>query len=215
MTTATKLTAALSFLLVVSCSSQKKEADNSAANGKMDQKEMAIVGQSSGTEYTYTGTPVTIAGITFTPASQWVDLGPSGMRKADYYFKPISGETDSATLSVFYFGPEGGGTIDANLDRWIAQMTMTDGSDPKSKAIEYVMTVDGLPVHVVSVTGNYNAPVGGMMSGQTVSKDDYVLVGAVVEAPEGNIFFKETGPEKTARAMAEGFLTMLKQIKKA
>ncbi len=215
MTTATKLLMVLSLLLVISCSKEKKQAENSGAAGSTDQKEMAIIGQKSGMEFTMTGTPVTIAGITFTPASQWTDLGPSGMRKADYFLKPIAGETDSATLSVFYFGQGGGGTIDANIDRWIAQMTMPDGSDPKTAAIQYVMTVDGMPVHVVSVTGNYNAPVGGMMSGQTVSKDNYVLVGAVVEAPEGNVFFKETGPEKTARAMAEGFLDMLKQLKKS
>ncbi len=214
MTTTTKLLTVLSLLTVVACSQQKKQADN-ATTSQSDDKEMAIIGEKSGTEFTFTGASVTIAGITFTPATQWVDLGPSGMRKADYYFGPIDNESDSATLSIFYFGQGGGGTIEANLDRWLTQLSMPDSSDPKAASIQYVTTVEGMPVHIVSVSGNYNAPVGGMMSGETVSKNNYVLVGAVVEAPEGNVFFKETGPEKTARAMAEGFLAMIKQIKKA
>jgi hypothetical protein len=41
------------------------------------------------------------------------------------------------------------------------------------------------------------------------------MAAAVVEAPQGSIFFKLTGPEKSASQMVEEFKTALLGIKKA
>jgi len=210
----------LLLLCFVSCSSDKKnEAGNNTALAdttlKPDQVSMKIDNyQMSGIPFDLNGKPVSIAGITFTPASQWKDFGPSNMRQADYAYGPLENDVDSATLSVFYFGQSNGGSTEANLDRWIRQMSFPDNRDPHKAAIRNNITVEDMPVHIVTVLGNYNAPVGGMMSGQTVSKENYRLIGIVVEAPEGNLFFKLTGPEYTARIMTEAFMTMIKQIKK-
>jgi len=199
---------AAAALLMTACSG-KKEADA----GKTTPAASAA-DNINPANYDLNGTPVTLAGITFTPPTGWTDLGPSGMRKASYYLSPVKGETDSATVTVFYFGPSSGGTIDANIDRWIGQMSVA-GGDSKAASQKYTMTVEGMPVHVVSVDGTYNASMGGPMSGQTEAKADYTMVGVVVEAPEGNVFFKLTGPKATAKQMTDEFLAMVKAIKKS
>ncbi|NOY88811.1 MAG: hypothetical protein GXO93_05405 [FCB group bacterium] len=199
---------ALIIVSLVACSSNKKNSQPTAKNSSATQAE------SSGIPFDLNGKPVSIAGITFTPASQWKDLGPSGMRKANYTFGPLKNDADSATLAVFYFGKTGGGSIKANLERWIGQMSSPDTSASQKNVTQSEITVDGMKVHILKVTGTYNAFTGGMMTGKTVPKENYLMDGVVLEAPEGNLFFKLTGPEYTANVMSEAFMAMIKAIKK-
>ncbi len=199
-------------LIVVSCG---KKEDNSSAKSETSSS-VDVNGnfalESSGVTFTLSGTPITLAGVTLIPASEWADFGPSGMRKASYAFGPLEGETDSATVTVFYFGADGGGTIQANLDRWAGQMSPAEGADSSSFVQRGEMISGGMKTHLIKVNGSYNA--GGMMSGTPVVKDNYTMIGAVIEAPEGNIFLKLTGPTKTANAMGEAMIEMLKAVKK-
>jgi hypothetical protein len=51
------------------------------------------------------------------------------------------------------------------------------------------------------------------MPGQPTSpKGNYALLGAIAEGPEGNVFFKLTGPRKTVRAAAKQFDAMLRTL---
>ncbi len=50
----------------------------------------------SGIEFTLDGKPMSIDGITFTPASQWEDFGPSGMRAASYAYGPLVEASNAA-----------------------------------------------------------------------------------------------------------------------
>jgi hypothetical protein len=56
----------------------------------------------------------------------------------------------------------------------------------------------------VQVTGTYLAPAGPMMQSQG-KKTGYRLLGAIVAAPEGNVFFKLTGPAATLAAAQPEF----------
>jgi len=162
------------------------------------------------------GTPVSLAGITFTPPTVWKDQGPSGMRKADYTYGPTGNDTDSSTVTAFYFGPSSGGGIEANINRWIKQMTLPDGADPETAVSREESEVDGMKVHTVQLPGTYNASMGGpMMGGNTQPKEDYFMSAVVLEAPEGNVFFKLTGPKETAAEMNIAFQAMLAGITKS
>ena len=59
---------------------------------------------------------------------------------------------------IFYFGGEGG-TIAANLDRWISQMEQPDGRPSHEVAISTTFEANGLPVTVLDVPGTFVAPV--------------------------------------------------------
>lgn len=205
-----KIIAVCSLVAFVAVSCGKKSGEAAKTDGVS-----VTVGDfnlpASGVTFTLNGTPVTLAGVTFTPPSEWTDFGPSGMRKASYAFGPIKGETDSATVTVFYFGQGGGGTIEANLDRWVGQMVMPEGSNPDAFVQKGEMMVGDMKVHLLKVEGTFKA--GGMMMTTPVEKENYLMVGVVVEAPEGNIFFKMTGPKETGAAMAEALIAMVKDIK--
>ena len=224
------ITAAFTFVLV-SCSSDNSDSSkkDSGSNQiqetaksdpyKSEQKSsggMEVTFDNykmSGIEFTLDGKPMSIAGITFTPASEWQDFGSSGMRAASYSYGPLEPDKDSATMAVFHFGKGQGGTIEANMDRWIKQFSLPDGRDPATAAIRYDRQVAGYPAHVVTLFGIYNESVRPM-SPEKIAREEYRLVAIIVEAPGGNVFFKLTGPDKTATIMIEAFITMINQAVK-
>jgi hypothetical protein len=170
------------------------------------------------TQFDETGSPsrggTTVAGVSFDPPSHWQDLGESGMRQAQYRLAPVDGDTAAAEVNVFYFGPESGGGVEANLQRWIGQITLPDGGDPAAQATRSKFTADGMPGHIVSVDGSYKSGGGRPMGGGGEILPGYRLVGVVIEGPQGSLFFKLTGPVATAGAMENDLLTMVKGARK-
>ena len=92
-------------------------------------------------------------------------------------------------------------------------MALPDGSDPHALAGQSHFATDGMNVHWVQISGTYNS--GGMMGAPVVPKPNYIMAAAVLEAPQGNLFFKLTGPQKTATKMIEGFKAMMLAVKKS
>ena len=156
----------------------------------------------------------TIAGVTFKAPGSWKDLGSDGMRQAQFRLAPVEGDAAEGEINVFYFGPESGGGVEANLQRWIGQITLPDGGDPTAKAERSTFTTDGMPGHIVSLDGSYKSGGGRPMGGGGETLPGYRLVGVVIEGPQGSVFFKLTGPEATARAMEDDLLTMVKGARK-
>lgn len=170
------------------------------------------------TQFDETGSPnrgdTTVAGITFFPPSHWQDLGASGMRQAQYRLAPIDGDAAPGEVNVFYFGPQSGGGVEANLQRWIGQMSLPDGGDAATQAVRSEFVADGMPGHIVSLDGSYKSGGGRPMGGGGEILPGYRLVGVVLEGPEGSLFFKLTGPVATAQAMEKDLLTMVKGAQK-
>ncbi|MEN8008183.1 MAG: hypothetical protein ABFS42_14275 [Candidatus Krumholzibacteriota bacterium] len=156
----------------------------------------------------------TIAGVTFSPPDHWRDLGPSGMRQAQYRSAPVEGDAADGEVNVFYFGAQSGGGVEANLQRWIGQITLPDGGDPTASAERSSFTADGMSGHIVSLDGSYKSGGGRPMGGGGEILPGYRLVGVVIEGPQGSLFFKLTGPAATARAMEGDLLTMVKNARK-
>ena len=118
------------------------------------------------------------------------------MRVAQFKLAKAEGDGEGALLVIYYFGQGQGGSAQANIDRWINQIKQPDGQPSKERAKSETLTVNGLRVTTVDVTGNY---AGGMSpdSAPVDSKSLYRLRAAVVETPKGSYFVKLTGPEKT------------------
>jgi len=213
---------ALAGLLVGCSSDQKSETaknnDNSgevarpAATENPD-KTIEVQYEPTGIQFSLAAERDSLAGISFRPVEQWTTLPASGMRKAQWYYGPLEDEKDSAVCVVYYFGPASGGGVQANLDRWIKQMTLPDGRDPKEAAIQYTLDVDGMTTHVLSLYGTYNESMTPM-GGNAVAHENYRMAAVIFEGPQGSVFFKLTGPDYTARAMIEGFMPMIKDVKK-
>ena len=73
--------------------------------------------------------------------------------------------------------------------------------------------VNGIKVTLVKVSGTYLAPGGPMMQSQG-KKENYRLLGAIAEAPEGSVFFKFTGPAATVSAAEENFNSFISSLTK-
>ena len=156
----------------------------------------------------------TVAGIAFTPPTHWRDLEASGMRQAQFRLPPVQGESEEAEVNVFYFGPQSGGGVQANLERWIGQMELPEGADPGTAITRSTFTADGMNGHLVSLDGTYMKSARPM-GGEKTPHPGYRLVGVVLEGPQGSLFFKLTGPEKTARAMESDLMKMVQAAVKA
>ncbi len=140
--------------------------------------------------------------IKATIPSEWMEQTPtSSMRKAQYALPKAEGDPEDGELAVFYFGLGQGGSVEANIDRWIGQISQPDGSSSKDKAKTSKKEVSGMTVTLVDVSGTYAA---GMMSAAP-PRPGYRMLAAVVETAEGPFFFKLTGPEKTIQKWAQSF----------
>lgn len=135
----------------------------------------------------------------------WIQETPAtSMRKAQFEL-PGAGDADPAELAIFNF-PGTGGTVQANLQRWYGQFKQPDGGSTQAAAQTQSMTVNGVPVTVVYVTGTYMEPASPMqMGGPTVDKPDYAMLAAIVENGDSPWFIKATGPRATIDHWRDAF----------
>jgi hypothetical protein len=165
------------------------------------------VSGTTGTQTPQTATPTQSASgnLAFTPPEAWVvEKTSSNMRVAQYKLPRNGGDTEDGSLVLYYFGQGQGGGTQANVDRWIGQIHQADGSDSKAKAKSETLTVNGLKVTMVDVSGTYSAEMSPG-SGDFTRKPNYRLRAAVIETPKGSYFAKLTGPEKTIAHWDQAF----------
>ena len=87
------------------------------------------------------GAAVLAAGLTFTTPDGWrQSAGGSSMRVAEFTLPRADGDAEDAQLIVYYFGGQGG-SVDANIQRWVGQMQQPDGRP--SSAVAKKQTADG------------------------------------------------------------------------
>ena len=133
----------------------------------------------------------------------------SSMRAAEY---GVEGDAQ-AELSVFYFGPGQGGEVDANITRWLGQITQPDGSDTAQKQKRTEATSSGIAVTMVEAQGIY---AGGMgMPGAPAAEPitDAILLGAIASGPQGPVFFKLVGPGAAIERARPAFKALIDSLR--
>jgi hypothetical protein len=147
-------------------------------------------------------------GVKWTDPPRWKRLPvTSPMRKASYQVPKADGDAEDGELSVFHFGAGQGGGIEPNVDRWVGQFKGVDKSQVKRSS----RSANGMVQHIIEIErGTFSS---GMPGGPTTPKSDYALLGAIVEAPDGNWFFKLTGPVKTVQKAKDEFTALLDSVK--
>jgi hypothetical protein len=144
------------------------------------------------------------AGLQWTPPAGWKSSGTTSMRAATYPVAPVPGDRDAAECAVYFFGAGQGGTVEANIDRWEGQFKTADGK----------ITIHGLPVTTIDVSGEYSG-MGGPTATAPALVSGYRLLGAIIESPGGNIFIKFTGLAKTVTTNQPKFQQLLNSFEKA
>lgn len=143
-------------------------------------------------------------GLQWTAPANWKSEGQRPMRLATYQLGP------HAECGVFYFGQGQGGSVDANLDRWIGQFVQPDGKPSKAAAKIQKRMIHGLAVTGVDVSGAYT----GMADPTTerAAAPGFRLLGAIAEGPQGSVFFKFTGPADVVAANLAAFDKMIASL---
>jgi len=183
------LVSILMIVLVFGCAEQKSDSHSSSAK-------QLVPGE-----------------ISYSVPEDWQSEKPkSSMRKAQYKIPGNAGGGD-AEMAVFVF-PGTGGSVQANIDRWISQFKQPDGSDSKEKTKLINLTVNNMPVTKMYVTGTYLKSSSQMMMGGPKEEiSEYAMLAAIVETGKDPWFFKMTGPQKTIDHWQPDFDKFVNSIK--
>lgn len=211
--TAIQLILAVATLtLLVSCSKDQPQTGNQQNPQQQQTAQSQQNQQNQPMNNPHAGAAVnTIAGVSWDIPAGWANAGEKPMRVATYLIDPADPKADCA---VYFFGTGQGGDVNANISRWVNQVSQPDGSDSNAKAKHGSVTSDCCEITTVEVDGTYNFSSGPMMQSQE-QRPDYILMAGIAPAPQGNVFFKLTGPKANAEKYREAFTKLLKSVKKA
>ena len=195
------LFAVLSVMLLA-CNNKKQESQVPKELQSQSQQQMP-----SGHPEIGAGSSTSVAGVSWTLPSRWSEGPQKQMRVATYVVPAVSGDADGGECAVFFFGAGQGGDTQMNIDRWVGQFENAKGPDQSGKE------VNGMKVTLVKIAGTYLAPGGPMMQ-SSGKHENYRLLGAIVAAPEGSVFFKFTGPAKTVASAESDFNSLVQSLTK-
>lgn len=152
--------------------------------------------------------PAEDPGIAWQTPTRWEEEPASGMRLANYAIPAPGSGGEPGRCAVYYFGPGQGGGTEANIERWIGEF------ENPSKPAQRTFEVRGMKVTRVEVTGSYMAHAGMSAGGAESPAPGWMLLGAIVEGPNGALFFKLTGPSATVSPATSEFDRLLASIRK-
>jgi len=183
------LIVALIGLLAPSCSKQEEQSMGANRTPSITQGE----------------TPASAAGISWQVPAKWTAGPARQMRVATYAIPALADGSVGGECGVFYFGASEGGDVEANMTRWIGQFEPSDDPERTTR------TIDQMKVHLIDVSGVYLSS-GPMMGGPPQRKEGYRLLGAIVEGPQGSVFFKTTGPADVIEASEADFNHLVESL---
>jgi len=148
----------------------------------------------------------------YSAPSEWsIKPKASSMRLADFVLPRAEGDQEDATLTLYHFGGQGG-DVQANLDRWLSQMTQPDGRPSAERAKTSRLKVNGLTLTVMDLPGTYVAETFPGSS-ERFHKPGFHLRAAVVEGPGGPYYLKLIGPQKTVAKWDEAVQVFLQSLR--
>lgn len=152
------------------------------------------------------------AALTFTTPPGWQAGKPaSSMRVAELTLPRAAGDAEDAQLIVYYFGGQGG-SVDANIERWVGQIQQPDGKTSSAAAKKESRRVNGLAVTLVDVSGTYVAEIAPGAA-ERHNKPQFRLRAGVVQTSNGPYYIKLTGPQKTVAKWDEAFEQFVSSLK--
>lgn len=126
----------------------------------------------------------------------WASKPPSSrMRVAEFVLPKVEGDAEDATLVVTFFGGQGG-TVQANLDRWLTQTAQPDGRPSKDVAKTSSLKTQDLTLTIMDIPGTFVAETAPG-SAEHYNKPGFHFRGAVIQGRGGPFFVRLVGPAKT------------------
>jgi hypothetical protein len=148
--------------------------------------------------------------LTFTIPPGWTRKAPaSRIVEAELAVPPAPGDTTPGRMTAM----GAGGSIEENIRRWVGQFVGPGGKEVQPKLDK--LSVSGCEVQIVDLSGTYkDSPGGPFAGGQTILRDNYRMLGAIIQTKEaGNYFLKLYGPKATIDQHAQAFHELVKSLK--
>ena len=148
------------------------------------------------------------AGIQWKAPTTWKALPDRPMRAGTYSVPATAGDSEAGEMAVFFFGKGQGGDVESNIARWIKQF-----EHPTTAPKRATQKINNLNVTTIEVAGTYLFSPSPMSTEKT-PKPGFRMIAAIVEAPDGPVFFKFTAPAKTVAVNEAAFQALLKCVTK-
>ena len=151
----------------------------------------------------------TAGGLTWQAEAPLVARRPANtMRAAEY---GVQGH-DDATLAVFFFGHEqgGGGSVGANIARWLGQLEQPDGRSTEAVAKRSEREINGVRVTSIDAKGTFVGQLG--MGTPVERRPGWRVLGAIAAGPQGLVFFKLLGPEAAVDEAEGAFERLIESL---
>jgi hypothetical protein len=148
-------------------------------------------------------TTATFLGYTTTVPATWTARTPSSTSRLAEYTRA------GAEVVVYFFGPQMGGNVDANLTRWRGQFSTADGSK-----VPETVTRDSsgaFPLTFAEFRGTYKRGIG-MGSADSV-RTGQTLIAAIAETPKGTLFIQLFGRSTAVEAERNTFKKFVRGLK--
>ena len=173
---------------------------------------VTLVGGSVGVGQDKPGLPFTVGEgrVSLTAPAGWQKKEPaSRIVEAEFAIPAVGGDQTPGRLTAM----GAGGSVESNIERWVGQFAGAGGAAAKPKRDK--ASVGGAEIEIVDLSGTYkDSPGGPFAGGKTVMRDNYRMLGAIIQTKDqGNYFLKLYGPKATIDASEKGFQEMVKSVK--
>ena len=163
------------------------------------------------TDVVLSGPSFPVGNLKFTIPSKWqIEPVESPARGGQWLVPPLRPGAESGHVVAFYFGRGIGGSPKDNIEAWIGTMFNVDGQPAAEKVKKH--QTNGLQITQVVIFGTYNQVIT-LPGVPPLAKSDYGLLGAVIEHPQGNIYWRFTGPEPLVTANLPLFNRVIDSVK--
>ncbi|MGF1656355.1 MAG: hypothetical protein ACFCU3_05175 [Verrucomicrobiales bacterium] len=138
----------------------------------------------------------------FVRPNTWGWIEPSSaMRRAELQV-PADEGVEPGEVTFFHFGAGQGGSVQDNVQRWLAQF-----SDPEDAEVGEVK-IGNTSVVFVRAEGTF---LSGMPGTPPVPKEGFAVLGAIMVSAQGDVYVKMTGPAEVVNKGSADFETMVRQ----
>lgn len=140
-----------------------------------------------------------LRGVTLELPEDWQPSEPTSRMRLAQFTLPKGDADEAPELVVF---PPFGGSVDANISRWVKQFK-PDGLESK---ITKGKSEQG-DYYFVDLTGTFMAPKPGTGPFQriTIDKPDFRAVSVLLATEKGNYFLKLTGPKAAIKKQLKAY----------
>ncbi len=147
--------------------------------------------------------------VTFRLPRGWTAGTPSSsMRLAQWRLPAEDPAGEPVDCVVFFFGAGGGGSVEANLERWKRQFEVEGEA---AQGVEEV--APGLRATVLTLSGRYVAEARPG-AGDRLDKPGWRLLSAVIECEGGPLFVKCVGPRATLDRAEPAFRAWVRSFRR-